>query len=103
VIVKLFDRTQIIISKAEAEQLGRALSKSMDGFVTIKGNMIRKTAIAGIMQGGMTEADNRPPDDSRARLRADNRSDAEQYKSARKAAEIARETLKRRGIIKPHS
>lgn len=56
-IVKLFDRTEIHITVAEANKLEAALQKSTDGFVTIGGNMLKKSAIAAVMQGGLTAAD----------------------------------------------
>lgn len=92
--VKLFDRTEIIVSKEVGLKLGKSLAKSTDGMVTINGYMLKKSAIAYIAPGGYTEAD--MPEqkvDSTKRLKSDNRTEAEQYKAARKAAAAVKDIL----------
>lgn len=96
--ITLFDRTEIIVSKTDGEKLERLLLRSQDGYVKINGITLKKSGILKIEQGGYTEADIVKPIDPDNRLKRDNRSDAEQYKAARKAAEIAKKTLIKRGI-----
>jgi hypothetical protein len=57
VIIKLFDKTELTVSKEVGEKLEKSLTKSSDGMVTINGYMIKKTAIAYIKPGGYTLAD----------------------------------------------
>lgn len=56
-IVKLFDKTEIIVSAEEAKSLERSMERDRDGVVKIKGYVIKKTAIAYIRPGGVTLAD----------------------------------------------
>jgi hypothetical protein len=93
--VILFDHREFVVSKDEGEKLTRSLAKGTDGFITLNGAFIKKTAIAYVMQGGVTEADLPKPNDPSRRIKSDNRSEDEQYQSARKASDIARAKLKK--------
>jgi hypothetical protein len=92
VIIKLFDRTDIVVTKHVADKLRESLLKSPEGMVTISDYMIKKSAIAYIKPGGYTQADIPQQTDAK-RLQADNRSEDEQYQSARKKAEKIRKDL----------
>lgn len=56
-IISLFDHTEIYISKDKAEKLTQSLEKSGDGIVKIDDWTIKKSAIAYIKPGGMTQSD----------------------------------------------
>lgn len=51
-IVKLFDGTELQITKDASERLKMALERNSDGYVTINDYVIRKSAIALIKPGG---------------------------------------------------
>jgi len=51
-IVKLFDGTELLITKNASERLKTALERNSDGYVTINDHVIRKSAIAVIKPGG---------------------------------------------------
>lgn len=51
-IVKLFDGTELLITKNASERLKIALERNSDGYVTINDHVIRKSAIAVIKPGG---------------------------------------------------
>jgi hypothetical protein len=52
VIVKLFDKTELIISQNAADKLTASLRRDPQGYVTINGMVIKKTAIALVKPGG---------------------------------------------------
>lgn len=58
-IVQLFDRTQTIVTKAEANQIAKAINQEAK-LIQINGMMINPKAIASIKPGGGTEADRLP-------------------------------------------
>lgn len=91
--VVLFNRHEYVISNAAGEKLKRAIEKSSEGFVTLNGDMVRKSAIALIKAGGNSEADLHPKVDAHHRLGTDTRTDDEKYKAARAASEIARKRV----------
>ena len=51
-IVKLFDKTELVISKNAADRLASSLKRDPQGYVTLNGMVIKKTAIALIKPGG---------------------------------------------------
>jgi hypothetical protein len=51
-IVKLFDKTELTISTNAAVKLTESLQRDPQGYVTINGMVIKKTAIAMIKPGG---------------------------------------------------
>lgn len=56
-IVKLFDKTELTISQNAAMRLTESLQRDPQGYVTLNGIVIKKTAIAMIKPGGRTEPD----------------------------------------------
>lgn len=94
-IVVLQDRTQLVVDKKTADAIAKSLNKSSDGYLTINGNLIKKTFINMIKQGGITEADYSKAQNNNL-LKSDNRSDEEQYKAARKKAEEIRKKLSKK-------
>jgi len=59
VIVKLFDKTEIVVSQDEAKKIGEAINKGVK-MISIKGSLINPSSIASIMPGGHTQADVMP-------------------------------------------
>lgn len=99
-IVVLFDKREIIVTKAEAEKIEQAIARSEEGRLKIRDYFVKKSAIAYIKPGGYTEADMPKPLPTSRQLRSDSRSEDEQYRDARKASDIVRENLKAKGILK---
>lgn len=56
-IIKLFDKTEIIVTKEEATKVAEAINRGVK-MIAIKGNLINPSAIALIREGGQTQADN---------------------------------------------
>lgn len=56
-VVVLMNKTEITIDDRQAELLGKELARSIDGFVSIGGQTVKKTIIMHIKPGGKTEAD----------------------------------------------
>ncbi len=52
-ILKMSDRTEMFVSQAEGESIRKSLVRSNDGFITIRGTMIKKTAIVKLEEGGV--------------------------------------------------
>lgn len=55
-ILKLRDRTEIILSKSEAEAVEQMIDQGKE-FIKIGPTMIRRTEISSIQEGGITEGD----------------------------------------------
>lgn len=55
-IVKLFDQTSYTVSKADGEKIAQAINTNAKT-ITIRGDVIRTSAIATVTRGGTTEAD----------------------------------------------
>jgi len=103
-IVTLVDRTVYILTKEQAKKLELSLSKSIEGYVRINGETIKKTLIGSIKNGGFTEADIKPDvrkqNDPKYRIKSDNLTAEERYKNERKAAEKVRKELVKKGLLK---
>lgn len=56
-IVKLFDGTEIEISSKAATDLTNSIRRDSQGYVTLSGMVIKKSAITIIKPGGRTEPD----------------------------------------------
>lgn len=52
-ILKFTDRTEMFVSTTEGEGIRKALTKSAEGFVTVRGVTIKKTSISKIEPGGV--------------------------------------------------
>jgi hypothetical protein len=59
--IRLFDKTEIVVSNAQAMALNKSLASGSDGFVTVNGSTIKKSAIASVTPGGQTQADQPGP------------------------------------------
>lgn len=99
-IVVLQDRTELLVSQKTADAIARSLSKSSEGYMTINGELIKKSFIVRIKKGGITEADMPKPNDPNKRLKSDNRTEEEQWKAGRKASASVREILKKKRLVK---
>lgn len=93
----LNDRKELIVSDERGKKLKQSLVNGSDGFVEINDTLIKKSSIARIEPGGYTEAD-LPSRTDHKQLKADNRTEEEQYIAARGKAESVREILAKRGV-----
>lgn len=99
-IVKLFDRTEIVVSKTEADKIIQSIRKSSDGYITVKGSLIKKSGIAQIKPGGNSQADAVKLQEKGLIKIEDKRDSKESYDRARKKSESIRELLIKKGIMK---
>lgn len=95
--ILLKDGTEMIVDKKTAEAIERSIEKSPQGFIRVNGSLINKTFINAIKPGGVTEASY---DEKAKKLKADNRSDGERYKAARKKSNEIRKKLSKKLDIK---
>lgn len=51
-ILKMTDRTEMYVSRAEGDSIRKALTKSETGFLTVRGTTIKKTAVLKLEEGG---------------------------------------------------
>jgi len=93
-ILVLFDRTEIIITKEQAQKVDIFLN-SDSKYLRINGYTLTPQAIRLVKPGGYTEVD-LPPIERSHRLQADNRPEEEQYSSARQQAESIKDIVKKR-------
>lgn len=89
---------EILITKEQEQQILEFLG-SDDFAITVNGTTFSKSSFSRIEPHGASQVDS-PIVGPGRRLKADNRSDDEQYKAARKASDIARKQLHKRGIVK---
>ena len=68
-IMVLADRTEQYLSDDEARQVQQALAKSGDGFIQVAGMTVKKSQIAVVKPGGITQVDIfRTPDEKEKKL-----------------------------------
>ena len=51
-ILKMMDRSELFVSESEGAAIRRELTKSEQGFITVRGQTIKKTAIMKLEEGG---------------------------------------------------
>lgn len=98
--VILFDRKQLVITKAQYQRLWPELQKGdKSDFIKINGIPYRKSTIAYFEEGGVTEADviQRPIEGSKL-LRADSRTAEQVYQAGRKRFEQMRKIIAKKGM-----
>ncbi len=52
-ILKMTDRTEMFVSPDEGAAIRRALTKSAEGFLTVRGVTLKKTAVLKLEEGGI--------------------------------------------------
>ena len=51
-IVKFLDRSEMFVTKEEGEKIRQALTRSAEGFLTVRGITFKKTAVSKLEEGG---------------------------------------------------
>lgn len=51
-ILKMMDRTEMFVDNREGQAIRQALTKSSEGFITVRGTTIKKSAIMKLEEGG---------------------------------------------------
>jgi hypothetical protein len=96
-IITTFDKKEYTMPAEDALELIDAWKGSEKAFpVDLGGEAINSANIKSIEPKKYTEVDT--PHNVRPQLRADNRSDDDQYKSARKKVESMREIIRKKGV-----
>lgn len=52
-ILKLMDKTEMFVDEREGKAIRSALTKSAEGFITVRGTTIKKSVIAKLEEGGV--------------------------------------------------